>query len=315
MNLSKILITGGSGFLGRHLLKELRSNNFHNIFFPSSKEYDLKNKNDCEKLFETQKPDIVLHLAAKCGGIGANMLAPGEYFYDNMMMGLNTIECSRKHSVKKFILLGTVCSYPKFCSIPFKETDIWSGYPEETNAPYGIAKKSLTTMLEAYHKQYGLNSCTIIPCNLYGPGDNFNPSSSHVIPAIIRKIDMAIRNKENMIQIWGDGSATREFLYAPEAARAIVLAIKKQISLETINIGSGEEISIKLLVSKIATIMNYKGEIIWDTSKPNGQPRRSIETSRSQALLSWSNRINIDQGLKKTIDWYLGNYEYKINPR
>lgn len=303
---NKILLTGGSGFLGKHVQQELIRNGFDHIIIPRSSEYDLTNPNSCESLFEQHLPDTVIHLAATCGGIGANMAAPGKYFYDNMMMGINSIECSRKYGVKKFILVGTVCAYPKYCPVPFREQDIWNGYPEETNAPYGIAKKSLFVMLEAYHNQYGLNSVILIPSNLYGPGDNFNPASSHVIPAIIKKISKAIQNNEKNIEIWGDGYATREFLYAPEAARAIVTTVQKQTGFELINIGSGEEISIRLLVSKIAHIMNYKGDILWDTSKPNGQPRRCVDTSKAQKLLQWSNNIDIDQGLADTIKWYLG---------
>lgn len=308
MNNSKILLTGGSGFLGKHVYQELLNQQYEDIFIPRSAEYDLRNPDKCKELLANSQANIVVHLAATCGGIGANMQSPGKYFYDNMLMGLNIIEQSRLFNISKFVLVGTVCAYPKFCQVPFKEQDIWSGYPEETNAPYGVAKKSLFIMLDAYHKQYGLNSTVLVPSNLYGPYDNFKDESSHVIPALIKKIGTAIKNKDKTIEIWGDGSASREFLYAPEAAKAIVRSIKTQTDASPINIGSGEEITIQSLAQKLMTKMRYSGEIIWDTSKPNGQPRRCVDTNKALGVLGWKNSISIDEGLDSILKWY---YESK----
>lgn len=309
MNNTRILLTGGSGFLGRHTKQELANIGYRNVYAPRSKEYDFRSQESCKKLFDEIQPDVVIHLAATCGGIGANMRSPGLYFYDNMSMGLNIIEQSRMSRIDKFIFIGTVCAYPKFCPIPFKEDDIWNGYPEETNAPYGVAKKALFVMLDSYKQQYGLNSTVLVPSNLYGPYDNFKDESSHVIPALIKKISTAIKNKDKRIHIWGDGSASREFLYAPEAAVAICRSINIDTGCQPINIGSGEEITIRKLVETLCDQMSYDGDIVWDKSKPNGQPRRCVDISKAQDILGWENSISIETGLTSTIKWY---YESKI---
>ena len=304
MQNNRILLTGGSGFLGKHVYKNLLENDYKDIYIPRKVDYDLRNLSKCSDLFKSVNPDTVIHLAATCGGIGANMRSPGRYFYDNMSMGLNIIEQARLNNVKKFILIGTVCAYPKLCNIPFQEKDIWKGYPEETNAPYGVAKKSLFVMLDAYNKEYGFNSTVLVPSNLYGPYDNFEDHSSHVIPALIKKIDYANKNGEDTVTIWGDGSVSREFLYADQAAKAIVKSINVNTGPSPINLGSGEEITIKNLVNKIINKMNFTGSISWDTSKPNGQRRRCINANKAMSYLGWQNQVNIDKGLDMTLEWY-----------
>ena len=304
MHKNRIFLTGGSGFLGKHVYKNLLENNYKDIYIPRKVDYDLRNLSKCNDLFRSVNPDTVIHLAATCGGIGANMRSPGRYFYDNMSMGLNIIEQARLNNVKKFILIGTVCAYPKLCNIPFQEKDIWKGYPEETNAPYGVAKKSLFVMLDAYNKEYGFNSTILVPSNLYGPYDNFEDHSSHVIPALIKKIDYANENGEDTVVIWGDGSVSREFLYADQAAKAIVKSINVNTGPSPINLGSGEEITIKNLVNKLVHKMNFNGSISWDTSKPNGQPRRCINANKAMSYLGWQNQVNIDKGLDMTLEWY-----------
>tara|TARA_B100001094_G_scaffold238803_1_gene234269 strand:+ start:1603 stop:2526 length:924 start_codon:yes stop_codon:yes gene_type:complete len=300
----KILLTGGSGFLGRHVYDRLLGQNYSNIYIPRKVDYDLRNASKCKDLFDTVKPDIVIHLAATCGGIGANSRSPGQYFYDNVSMGLNIIEQSRLYNIRKFVLVGTVCAYPKFCNIPFQEKDIWNGYPEETNAPYGIAKKSLFVMLDAYEREYGLNSTILVPSNLYGPYDNFEDYSSHVIPALIKKIDYANKTGQETVTIWGDGSPSREFLYVDQAAQAIVKSININTGSSPINIGSGEEIRITDLVNKLIEKMNFTGFIKWDESKPNGQPRRCVSTKKAMSYLGWQNKIDMDTGLDMTLEWY-----------
>ena len=302
---SRILVTGGNGFLGSHVCDTLKlSEPCITYASPSSKECDLKKSIDTEVLFYDLQPDIVIHLAAVCGGIGANQINPGKYFYDNILMGLNVIENSRKFNVKKLIFVSTVCSYPKYCQVPFREEDIWNGYPEETNAPYGVAKKSLQVMLKAYYEQYGLKSITLLPANLYGPRDNFNPKSSHVIPALIKKIDHAIYNNLDHIEVWGDGSVTREFLYVKDAAESIISAINSDIDCDYFNIGTGDTISIKNLVELLCKIMNYEGKVIWDTTKPNGQPKRQLNVNKANNLLNWKSKTNLTQGLKETVEWW-----------
>lgn len=303
----KILLTGGGGFLGRFVYQELLNRNYGqtDIFIPRKKDYDLTNYHTVKKLFEEYKPDTVVHLAAEVGGIGANMANPGRFFYSNMVMGSNLIEMSRIYEVSQFVQIGTVCAYPKFCDAPFMEEDIWDGYPEETNAPYGIAKKALFVMLEAYKKQYGLNSCVIVPTNLYGPFDNFDPSSSHVIPALIRKFIEAKKHNLTNVSCWGDGSATREFLYVEDAARAIVDGMEKVKDPSPINIGSGKEISILLLADLIKRIIGYEGDILWDINKPNGQPRRVLNIAKAKQLLDWEPKQDFESGLRQTIEWYL----------
>ena len=303
----KILLTGGGGFLGRFVYQELLNRNYGqtDIFIPRKKDYDLTDYGTVKKLFEDHKPDTVIHLAAEVGGIGANMANPGRFFYSNMVMGSNLIEMSRLYGVSQFVQIGTVCAYPKFCDAPFMEEDIWDGYPEETNAPYGVAKKALFVMLEAYKKQYGLNSCVIVPTNLYGPFDNFDPESSHVIPALIRKFIIAKKRNFPNVSCWGDGSATREFLYVEDAARAVVNGMEKVKDPSPINVGSGHEISILLLADKIKELVNYSGDILWDSDKPNGQPRRVLNIAKAKQLLDWEPKREFVSGLKTTIDWYL----------
>ncbi|EKD86437.1 MAG: hypothetical protein ACD_37C00283G0003 [uncultured bacterium] len=300
----KILVTGGNGFLGSYVINELLSKGIarKQIFTPSSKEIDLRKLEDCKKAVKGK--DIIIHLAAVVGGIGANRENPGSFFYDNLMMGVQLIEASRLAEVKKFIAIGTVCAYPKFAPIPFKEEDIWEGYPEETNAPYGLAKKMLLVQSQAYRQQYGFKSIYLLPVNLYGPGDNFDPKSSHVIPALIKKVYEAKLKKNPYVEIWGSGRATREFLYVEDAARGIVLATQKYESSEPVNLGSGMEISIKDLIKLICKLMNYKGEIRWDRTKPDGQPRRSLDVSRAKREFGFVAKVDFQEGIKRTIDWY-----------
>lgn len=301
----KILVTGSSGFLGTYVSRILKDNYKDSIILcPSSKELDLTKYDTVYNYCVLNKPDKIIHLAAVVGGIGANMNSPGYFMYQNLLMGLNIVECARICNVNHFIFVGTVCSYPKFCCAPFKENDIWNGYPEETNAPYGIAKKSIMVLLESYHKQYNMNYSIIIPTNLYGPMDNFNDSKSHVIPALIKKFSDAKDKGLDSVVIWGDGSATREFLYAEDAARAISLSISCDTKNYMINLGSGYEISIKDLVNQLCSIMNYKGKIIFDSSRPNGQPRRLVDCSRAHSILGWKASTSLEQGLTNTIEWY-----------
>ncbi len=307
MNLQKakhILITGAFGFVGSHLVTTLKNEGITDdqLILPRSRDFDLRDKKTCEKI--TKNVDIVFHLAGNVGGIGYNRENPATLFYDNLMMGVHLIEASKNNNVEKFVCIGTICSYPKFTPVPFKEEDLWKGYPEETNAPYGIAKKTLLVMLNAYKEQYGFNGVYLLPVNMYGPGDNFDPKSSHVIPALIRRIYEAKQKNKKEIIVWGDGSPTREFLYVEDAARAIYLAGEKYDKSEPVNIGAGFEISIKELVETIAELMDYKGELVWDTSKPNGQPRRSLDTSKAYKEFGFKAQTSFKQGLKKTIEWY-----------
>jgi GDP-L-fucose synthase len=303
----RILVTGGAGFLGTYVVEKLFYVGLKGIKVLRSASTDLRVRNQVEKLFYECQPDVVIHLAATVGGIGANMASPGSFFYDNMIMGMNLIECSKNYGVKKFIHIGTVCAYPKNCPVPFKESDIWNGYPEETNAPYGIAKKALFVMLDAYHREYNFNSSILVPSNLYGPGDNFKPESSHVIPAIIKKMVEAKESGASSVTCWGTGNATRDFLYVENAADAIV----KSVSIDTgscpINLGSGSEISIRDLTNLIAAKVGFSGEIVWDSSKPDGQPRRLLDISLAQQVLGWNPTTTFDDGLTRTIDWYLAN--------
>jgi GDP-L-fucose synthase len=297
-----VLVTGGAGFLGSYVVGRL--SDFHTIV-PRSSSEDLRDKHKCEQIFYREQPDAVIHLAATCGGIGANRQNPGKYFYDNMLMGINIIECCNNFNIGKLVIVGTVCSYPKYCPVPFKEEDIWNGYPEETNAPYGIAKKSLYIMAKAYQEQYGLNSTVLIPSNLYGPRDNFKDESSHVIPALIKKIYKAKAGNLPNVEIWGDGTPTREFLYADDAARAIVSSLDYHTDAEPINIGTGQEISIRELAHKIKNIIQYEGDILFNPEYPNGQPRRCVDTTRAEKLLNFKALISLDSGLENTIDWYI----------
>ena len=301
----RVIVAGGAGFLGSRVVENLKVRGCKNIFVPASRDYDLTQLPAIIRLYEETRPDMVIHLAARVGGIGANEARPGEFFYDNMIMGIQLIEQARLSNVRKFVAIGTVCAYPKFTPVPFKEENLWDGYPEETNAPYGLAKKMLLVQSQAYRQQYGFNSIFLLPANLYGPGDNFNPGSSHVIPALIRKCVDAVENGENEIVCWGDGSPTREFLYVEDAAEGILLAAEKFDKSEPVNLGAGMEISIKNLVNLIAGYTGYKGGIVWDTTRPNGQPRRSLDVSLAEREFGFKAKMDFKEGLKKTVDWYL----------
>jgi len=307
----RIVITGGAGFLGKHLQQCLltRGVRQEQMFIPLIEDYDLTKEADCIRMYEQMRPDVVIHLAAEVGGIGANRENPGRFFYANMAMGLHLIEQARIRKLTKFVQVGTICAYPKFTPVPFKEQDLWNGYPEETNAPYGIAKKALLVMLQGYRQQYGLNGIYLLPVNLYGPGDNFHPASSHVIPALIKKCVDAIETGKDQIECWGTGSASREFIYAPDAAEGIVLATEKYDKDEPVKIGAGFEITIKQLVDMIALLTGCSGKIVWDPSKPDGQPRRCLDTSRAWKEFGFKARTDFDQGLKATIEWYRANKE------
>src|SRR3989338_714162 len=298
----RVLVTGGTGFLGSHLIKRLKQKRASTLLYPSSSEYDLTNLEACRKV--VKNIDVVIHLAAKVGGIGFNRDHPAEMFYENLMMGVQLIEAARLAKIEKFVALGTICAYPKFAPIPFKEEDLWNGYPEETNAPYGLAKKMLLVQAQAYRKQYGFNAIFLLPVNMYGPGDNFNPDSSHVIPALIKKFYEAKINNLPEITVWGTGKATREFLYVEDAARGIILATEKYNKPDPINLGAGFEISIKELAELISKIMEFKGKIVWDTTKPDGQPRRMLDTSKAKKEFGFKARTRFEVGLKKTVKLY-----------
>lgn len=300
----RVLLTGGAGFLGRVVAGELETRGVGEIIVPRSARYDLTEQDAVRDLYRDSRPEIVIHLAAEVGGIGANRANPGRYFFANMAMGLNVIEEARANQVEKVVQVGTVCAYPKFATVPFREDDLWSGYPEETNAPYGIAKKSLLVMLQAYREQYGLNGIYLLPVNLYGPGDNFDPESSHVIPALVRKFVTARDQGNPEVVAWGTGSASREFLYVDDAARAIVMATEQYEGQEPVNIGTSHEITIKDLVELIGRLTGYAGTIRWDTTKPDGQPRRKLDTSRARELFGFEAAIDLEEGLRRTISWW-----------
>lgn len=304
-----VLVTGGSGFLGSFVVEKLKGRGCKDIFAPRSKDYDLVQMEAVKRLYQDTKPDIVIHLAANVGGIGANRANPGKFFYENLMMGVQMIEVGRQAGIEKFVALGTVCAYPKFTPVPFKEEDLWNGYPEETNAPYGLAKKMLLVQSQAYRQQYGFNAIYLLPVNLYGPRDNFDPESSHVIPALIKKCVDAITNNDQQITVWGTGKPTREFLYVEDAAEGILLATERYNKPDPVNLGAGFEISIKDLVELIAKLTGFKGEIIWDTTKPDGQPRRMLDTSRAEKEFGFKAKTSFEEGLKKTIEWYKSHYE------
>ena len=299
---SSILVTGGTGFLGSRVVSLLKNRGAENIIISHSNENDLRLKESCSDI--TKNIDIVFHIAAKVGGIGFNQEKPAELFYDNLMMGTNLMEEARKNGVKKFVALGTICSYPKFTPIPFAENDIWNGYPEETNAPYGLAKKMLLVQSQAYFQQYNFNSIVVFPTNLYGPRDNFSEDSSHVIPALIKKVFFAKNADKKKITLWGDGSPSRDFLYVDDAAEGIILAAEKYNNQEPINLGTSEEITIKELIEKIQKIMNTDLEIEWELEKPNGQPRRCVSFEKAKNEIDFSPKINLEEGLRKTINWY-----------
>jgi GDP-L-fucose synthase len=300
----KVVVTGGAGFLGQYVVEKLRNAGCKDVFVPRQEEYDLTEEAAIIRLLQTAKPDIVIHLAAVVGGIGANRMHPGSFFYENLIMGVQLMEQARLHGISKFVTAGTICSYPKFTPVPFSEQDLWNGYPEETNAPYGLAKKMLIVQAQAYLAEYNFKAINPMLVNLYGPGDNFDPASSHVIPAIIRKCVEAIEAKEAVIEVWGTGTATREFIYVEDAAEAIVLATEKWEKPDPINIGTGKEIPVKDLVELIARLCGFDGEIVWDTSKPDGQPRRCLEVSSAKEHLGFVARMDLETGLRRTIDWY-----------
>ncbi|MGN6725476.1 MAG: GDP-L-fucose synthase family protein [Tepidisphaeraceae bacterium] len=299
-----ILITGGAGFLGSFVQEQLRQRGFNNLVIPRRADYDLTEESAVIKCYNDFKPDAILHLAAEVGGIGANRDNPGRFFYANMAMGMHLIEHARRNKLKKFVQTGTICAYPKFTPIPFREDELWNGYPEETNAPYGVAKKALLVMCQAYRQQYGLNAIYLLPVNLYGPRDNFHPHSSHVIPALIRKCVEARKNKADHITAWGTGSASREFLYAEDCAEGLVEALLNYDSPEPMNLGSGREITIKDLTELVAKLSGFTGKIVWDPSKPDGQPRRCLDVSRAKKEMGWVAKTSLEEGLKKTIAFF-----------
>jgi len=304
MKNQRITITGGKGFLGRHLIRKLQEKGYQNLSIADLPEYNLIRLDDVHRLYEDLKPDIVLHLAAKVGGIGFNQENPGALFHDNIMMGIQLLHEGYLRKIDKFVALGTICAYPKFTPVPFKEEDIWNGYPEETNAPYGLAKKMMLVQSQAYRQQYGFNSIFLLPVNLYGPGDNFDPKSSHVIPALIKKCIDAIISGEDEIVVWGTGKATREFFYVEDATEAIILATEKYNKSDPVNIGAGFEISIRNLVDLIVELTGFTGKVTWDETKPDGQPRRMLDTTKAYQKFGFKAKTDLREGLKKTIDWY-----------
>ena len=300
----RIVVTGGAGFLGRAVCQRLNALGASEVLIPRRAEFDLTTEKAVDRLYKEMRPQIVLHLAAEVGGIGANMMNPGRYFYANMAMAMHLIEGARRYGVEKFLQTGTICAYPKFTPVPFQEENLWNGYPEETNAPYGIAKKAAMVMLDAYRIQYGLKSAYVLPVNLYGPHDNFDLQTSHVIPALIRKCVEAQRARALHIECWGNGSASREFLYVDDAADGLVRAAEVMNVPEPINLGTGKEITIRNLVEMIAKLCEFHGEIRWDISKPDGQPRRCLDTRRAQERLGWQAKVGFEDGLKRTIEWF-----------
>ena len=303
MRLVKTLVTGGAGFLGLHLVDRLRNKGIEPVI-PRSAECDLTDPVATQNLFEREQPELVFHLAAEVGGIGANRTNPGRYWYSNLMMGVNVLEQARRVGTGKVVMVGTICSYPKFAPIPFREETLWDGYPEETNAPYGVAKKTLLVGAQAYREQYGMDAVMLLPVNLYGPHDNFDLESSHVIPALIRKMIEARDEGAQTVTLWGDGSPTREFLYVDDCARALVLAADRYDEPDPVNLGTGSEISIRDLAQKVATATGFQGEITWDTSKPNGQPRRQLDVSRAREAFGFEAEVGFDEGLRRTVEWF-----------
>jgi GDP-L-fucose synthase len=299
-----VLVTGGAGFLGSHLVDRMRKAGYGRIAIPRSQEYDLTREAAVERLYRDVRPSLVIHLAARVGGIGANRANPGTFFFDNLVMGALLMEYARRFNVEKFVAVGTICAYPKHTPVPFREEDLWDGYPEETNAPYGIAKKMLLVQAQAYRRQYSFNAICLLPVNLYGPGDNVDPQGSHVIPALIRKCIDARNAGASSITVWGDGSPTREFLHVEDAAEGILLAAERYDGELPVNLGSGMEISIKELAQMICRLTGFLGEVLWDTSQPNGQPRRCLDTSRAEALFGFRARTPFEEGLRRTIEWY-----------
>ncbi len=305
----RVVVTGGHGFLGRYVVDKLRERGATEIICPRQREYDLVQMPAVEALYRDARPTIIIHLAAQVGGIGANEANAGKFFYDNLMMGVQLIEVGRRIGLKKLVATGTICAYPKFAPVPFREEDLWNGYPEETNAPYGLAKKMLLVQSQAYRKQYGFNSIVLFPVNLYGPGDNFNLQTSHVIPALIRKCLEAVESGADEIVAWGDGTASREFLHVRDAAEGLLLAAERYDSSEPVNLGAGFEITVKELTQLVARLCNFKGTIRWDTSRPNGQPRRKLTTDKAQRLFGFAAQIPFEAGLRETIRWYQDHRE------
>ena len=305
----RVLVTGGAGFLGSHVVEQLRQRGAREVVVPRSRDYDLVDGDAVRRLLTDTRPDVIIHLAAKVGGIGANREHPADFFYDNLMMGVQLMHESWRAGVGKFVAIGTVCAYPKFTPVPFSEEHLWEGYPEETNAPYGLAKKMLLVQAQAYREQYGFNAIYLLPVNLYGPGDNFDPASSHVIPALIKKIVEAKEQRHTAVEVWGTGRATREFLYVEDAAEGIVLAAERYDGAEPVNLGSGMEISIRELAELIARIVGFDGRLVFDVSKPDGQPRRALDVSRAEQWFGFRARTPFEAGLRQTIAWYLANRE------
>ena len=301
----RVLVTGGGGFLGRRIVERLRETGCESIAAPRRAEYDLRELGEVVRVYQDVQPTLVIHAAASVGGIGANRERPAEFFYDNLVMGVQLIDQARRAGVAKFVAIGTVCAYPAFAPVPFREEDLWNGYPEETNAPYGLAKKMLLVQSQAYRQQYGYNSIFVLPVNLYGPGDNFDPKSSHVVPALIRKCVDALERGATEIEVWGDGTPTREFLYVDDAAEGIVLASERYDSSDPVNLGSGAEISIADLSAKIAACVGFTGRITWDASKPNGQMRRRLDVAKAEERFGFHAKTSFDEGLQRTVDWYL----------
>jgi len=301
----RVTVTGGGGFLGSFIVEQLRSRAVKKIFIPRKSDYDLVNPEDIGRMLDDSQPDVVIHAAALAGGIGANRARPADFFYINLMMGVPLMHEAWKHGVKKFVALGTICSYPKFAPTPFREENLWDGYPEETNAPYGLAKKMLLVQAQAYREQHGFNAIFLLPVNLYGPRDNFDPETSHVIPALIRKFIEAKDRGEKQVELWGDGSPTREFLYVADAAEGVILAAERYDGSEPVNLGSGREISIRNLAETIAQFTGFDGEFVWNTDKPNGQPRRLLDVSRAEKFFGFRAGTSFDEGLRKTVDWFL----------
>jgi len=301
----RIVVTGGAGFLGSHIVEQLRAKGCKTVFVPRRNEYDLTDPQRIRCLFEKHAPEVLIHCAAVVGGIGANRTYPGSFFYDNAVMGIQLIDAARRYATAKTVVLGTICAYPKFAPAPFQEADLWNGYPDETNAPYGIAKKALLVQCQAYRQQYGMNAIYLLPVNLYGPGDNFDPDRSHVIPALIRKCVEAVEQGSDEIVCWGDGSPTREFLYVEDAAKGIIAATQSYDDADPVNLGTGREITISQLTETVAELTGFRGRIVWDTTQPNGQPRRRLDVSYAEKSFGFRARTELEDGLRRTVEWYL----------